>query len=305
MNSAIAQSLPILSLVVVGFLLKQTGLIRPGDGQVMTRLIVNTTLPAIIFLSVARANVTPGRLAVLALCGMLVSLGLRVASGWWASHLKLERQIAGVMVLAAMITNVGFFLFPIFQTVYGQEGISRLAAFDLGNSLMANSYGYYLAGTYGDKPPWGFQHSLKRVLSLPVLWAGLAGLAANLSGVQLPSFLVKLLEPLGAANAPLAMLTLGSFLQLSYPNWKPMAHTVVLRMGLGFCLGQALVLLAHLQGLERAAVSMGAAMPVGMVVLVYAAMEGLDAEFAAGAISLSILAGLVVTPILLSLLSLH
>ena len=58
MNSAIAQSLPILSLVVVGFLLKQAGLIRPGDGQVMTRLIVNTTLPAIIFLSVAHANVT-------------------------------------------------------------------------------------------------------------------------------------------------------------------------------------------------------------------------------------------------------
>ena len=135
-----------------------------------------------LFLSVSRANATPDRLAVLALCGILLSLGLRVASGWWANHLKLERQVAGVMVLASMVTNVGFFLFPIFQTVYGQEGISRLAAFDLGNSLIANSYGYYLASSYGDKPPWGFQHSLKRVLSIPVLWAGLADLAANLSG---------------------------------------------------------------------------------------------------------------------------
>jgi predicted permease len=72
-------------------------------------------------------------------------------------------------------------------------------------------------------------------------------------------------------------------------------------MGLGFCLGQALVLLAHLEGLERAAVSMAAGMPVGLVVLVYAATEGMDAEFAAGTISLSILAGLFVTPILLSL----
>ena len=94
MNLAIAQSLPIISLVVVGLLLKQAGLIRPGGGQVMTRLIVNTTFPAIIFLSVSRANVTPGKLAVLALCGILVSLGLRVASGWWANHLKLERQLA-------------------------------------------------------------------------------------------------------------------------------------------------------------------------------------------------------------------
>ncbi len=301
MNPAVAQSLPIISLVVAGFLLKQAGLIRPGDGQVMARLIVNTTLPAIIFLSVARANVTPARLAILALCGILVSLGLRAAAGWWVNRLELERSVAGVMVLASMVINVGFFLFPIFQTVYGQEGISRLAAFDVGNSLIANSYGYYLASCYGDKPPWGLQQSLKRVLSLPVLWAALAGLAVNLSGVPLPSFLVKLLEPLGAANTPLAMLTLGSFLQLRYPNWKPMALTVALRMGLGFCLGQALVLLAHLEGLERAAVSMAAGMPIGLVVLVYAATEGMDAEFAAGTISLSILAGLFVTPILLSL----
>ena len=167
MNPAVAQSLPIISLVVAGFLLKQVGLIRPGDGQVMARIIVNTTLPAVIFLSVARANVTPERLAVLALCGIVISLGLRVAAGWCVSRLKLERRVAGVVVLAAMVINVGFFLFPIFQTVYGQEGISRLAAFDLGNSLMANSYGYYLASCYGDKPPWGFQHSLKRVLVSP------------------------------------------------------------------------------------------------------------------------------------------
>ena len=185
--------------------------------------------------------------------------------------------------------------------MYGQEGISRLAAFDLGNSLMANSYGYYLAGCYGDKPPCGFQHSLKRVLALPVLWAGFTGLAVNLSGVQLPSFALKLLEPLGAANTPLAMLTLGSFLQLRYSNWKPMMFAVALRMGIGFALGQLMVFLAHLQGLERVAVGMGAAMPIGLVVLVYAASEGMDAEFAAGTISLSILTGLFVTPMLLSL----
>jgi hypothetical protein len=38
-----------------------------------------------------------------------------------------------------------------------------------------------------------------------------------------------------------------------------------------------------------------------MAVMVYAASEGLDAEFAAGAISLSILLGLIILPVLLSL----
>ncbi len=82
MNSAVRQALPILSLVVVGFLLKQVGLIRSGDSQVIARLIINTTLPAVIFLSIARANVAPAKMALLALCGVLVSLGLSVISGY-------------------------------------------------------------------------------------------------------------------------------------------------------------------------------------------------------------------------------
>src|SRR5512136_41345 len=110
MSPAVAQSLPIISLAVAGFLLKQLGLIRPGDGQVLARFIVNTTLPAAIFLSVARANVAPDRLAVLALCGIAISLGLRVAAGWCVSRLRLERRAAGVVILYEMVINVGFFL---------------------------------------------------------------------------------------------------------------------------------------------------------------------------------------------------
>jgi predicted permease len=301
MNTAVRQSLPILVFVLVGFLFKQVGLLRSGDSQVIARLIINTTLPALIFLSIARANVAPSKLGSLALCGMLVSLGLSVISGALTGYLGYERQIAGVIILGTMIINIGFFLFPVFQTVYGQEGISRLAAFDLGNSIVAHSYGFYLATRYGNRPPIGFWSSLKRVLALPVFWAVLVGLVVNLTRVQIPLFVLEMLEPLAVANTPLAMLTLGAFIQLRYTNWQPMALTAALRIGGGFLLGQALVLLVNLQGLDRVAVSMGSAMPTGLAVMVYSVSEGMDAEFAAGAISLSIIVGLFVMPILLSM----
>lgn len=300
MSPAVAQTLPVISLMFVGFLLRQAGLIRDNDGQALSRLIINTTLPAIIFLSVARATIAPERLVVLALCGFLVALSQRLVSGWLVEKLKLDRQIAGVVILGTMIINVGFFLLPIFSTVYGVEGVSRLGAFDVGNTLMSSSYGYYLATRFGNKPPAGLWESIRRTLSLPLLWSTLLGLTINLGQVALPGFLYKVLEPLGAANTPLAMITLGSYLQLRYSNWKPMALTVALRIGLGFVLGQALVRLFSLQGLERTAVSMVAAMPSGMVVLVYAAGEGLDVEFAAGVVSLGLVCGLCVAPILLS-----
>jgi predicted permease len=112
--------------------------------------------------------------------------------------------------------------------------------------------------------------------------AGLLGLAGNLSGIHLPPLANNVLETLGAANTPLAMLTLGAFIQFKNVNWKPIELAVGLRMGLGFLLGQALVGLVGLSGIERAVVGIGAAMPIGLVVLVYAASEGMDAELAAG-----------------------
>jgi hypothetical protein len=240
-------------------------------------------------------------MALLALCGVIVSLGLSVISSSLTKHLHVEQQIAGATILSTMIINIGIFLYPVFLTVFGQEGISRLAAFDLGNSLVAHSYGFYLATRYGNRPPVGFQDGFRRVLALPVLWAVLAGLVVNLLKIQISPFIQNILEPLAAANIPLAMLTLGAFLQFRFNNLPLMGLAVALRMGGGFLLGQVCVFLAHLDGLDRIAVSIGSAMPVGMAVMVYSASEGLDAEFAAGTISLSILAGLAILPLLLSL----
>ena len=196
--------------------------------------------------------------------------------------------------------NVGTLLYPVIQTVYGAEGVSRVAAFDIGNSLMASGYGYYIATCYGTKNPCGIGNSLKKVFSVPILWATLIGLAVNLIGISLPAFMVKMLTPVSAANTPLAMIALGIFVNLRFPKWKLVSLAVFLRMGVGLLLGLAIAFLANLQGLDRTVVIMGSAMPIGMVPLVYASAEGLDTELAAACISLSIILGLFITPLLLT-----
>jgi malate permease and related proteins len=124
-------------------------------------------------------------------------------------------------------------------------------------------------------------------------------LVVNFTGIVLPEFLVKVLSPVSAANTPLAMIALGVFVNFRFPRWKLIVLTVFLRMGIGFLLGQAIVLLFNLQGLDRVIVTMGSAVPIGMVPMVYAASEGLDTDLAAACISLSIIIGVFVTPLLL------
>jgi len=301
MNLVLAQSAPIIGLVIIGFLLRHGRIIRPDDGRVMLRLVANTTLPAVIFVSLARADVEPAGLVVLAMCGAAIPLVLHRLATAVARIMRLERGVAGVMVVSTLATNVGHFLFPFFLAFYGHEGISQLAAFDLGNSFIASSYAYYVATCYGDRYTCSLGTSLKRVLALPILWANILGVAVNLTGFSLPALAAQVLEPLAMASTPLALLTLGSFVDLRFANLRAMLATVGLRIGVGWLLGQALVLALGLTGLARSTVSLGAAMPIGMIVLVYASMEGLDIDFAATTISFSILVALLVTPLLLSI----
>ncbi len=300
MASILSQSLPILTWMVAGFLFRQARILRHDDGHTMARVIINATLPALLFLSLARAELEIGSILVLSFCGAAIPLVLQLLARLAARAMRLEKPVAGVLITSTMVSNIGFFLVPFFLTFYGAEGISRLAAFDLGNSLVGNSYAYYTATRHGTNASSAWHAGLKRVLALPTFWANVLGISVNLLGVSLPAWLVQILEPVSKANGPLAMLTLGAFIELRFSRWRPMLTAVALRIAGGWLVGQALVAIFGLQGLARAAVAMGAAMPIGIVVLVYASMEGLDTEFAAGAISLSILAGLAVMPFLLA-----
>jgi predicted permease len=299
MNPTIAESLPVISLVMVGYILKKINVIKLEDGPLLTKLILTLTLPSVIFLSISQANVEPTSLGLLAICSFIVVMTLRLLSGRITKWLNLEDSVAGVVILTSMVMNIGTFLFPVIQAVYGQAGISRLAAFDIGNSLVTSGYGYYLASTFGTKKPCGLSSSLKKVIMLPILWAVLIGLAVNLLNIELNPFILKMIKPISAAHTPLAMIALGVFVNFKFPKFKLISLSVFLRMGVGYILGLGIVFLFNLQGLDRIIVVMGSSVPVGMAPMVFAASEGLDTELAAGIISFSIIIGMVITPFLL------
>lgn len=243
----------------------------------------------------------PRQLGLLAVCGaaiplLLYGVATRVvkAAGW-------RPEVAGVVVLGAMIANVALFLSAFTLAFHGQEGLSLVAAFDVGNSLVASSVAHYVAGSYGRSHTWNWRVGIRRILTMPLLWANLLGIAANLGHWGIPAVPTHMLELLAAANTALAMLTLGAFIEFRAPAWKPMLTAVAIRMGLGWVLGQVFVGLAGLTGLARTVVSVGAASPVAVMALIYISMEGMDVELAAATLSLSILLGMVLTPLLFGL----
>lgn len=302
MNPTVTESLPVICLVLVGFCLKKVKVFKEEDGSIFSRMIINITLPCIIFLSISQAKIESSELLLLAGSGFTIAIVLCLISGAVSRLLKLEDSVAGVVILGCMVMNIGSLMYPVVSAVYGAEAVSRTAAFDIGNSVMASGYGYYIATQYGSKNPRGLLNGIKRVFTVPVIWAIIFALVVNLAGWTTPAFITKIITPLSLANTPLAMLALGIFVNFKFPRWKLMTLTVFMRMGLGFLIGQLIVLLTHMQGMDRMVVTLASVMPIGMIPLVYASTEGLDTEFAAACISLSIIAGLIITPLTLILI---
>ncbi len=298
MNTLI-QFAPVITPVILGFLLKQVGLVHSDDGHALLRVVVNCTLPALIFKSLATCEMGGGQFAVLALCGAVIPIVLHMVAGSMSLIMGLPPKVAGSVVVSTLASNVGMFLPGFFLVQYGTNGVGRVAAFDLGNSLIASSYAYYVATRYAGGTDWRWQSGVKKVLALPMFWANILGIVVNLAGIVLPDILNKSLESLTLGNLALSMLALGLFIELRVTHWKAVLTAVGLRMLLGAAIGQALVLIIGLSGVERAAVAIGAAAPVGIMPLIYAIQEGLDVDVAASALSLSLVIGILTTPLLL------
>ena len=63
--------------------------------------------------------------------------------------LRLEPPTRGTFFVGTMVMNIGF-IYPIGQGLYGTEGISQVAIYDIGQGLMAFVFAYSLACKYGE-----------------------------------------------------------------------------------------------------------------------------------------------------------
>jgi predicted permease len=301
MHAVLAQSFPVTLLVALGFLLRRSGRVREDDAHAMVRVIVGATLPALIFLSLSRTDLRRANMLAMALCGAGIPLGVHIFAILAMRVMKPKRETAGVVVISTLNSAIGLFVFPVFLAVFGKENLSLAAGFDVGNSLVATTYAYYLAAHHGPRRNWRWQQGVRKALSMPVLWADVFGIAANLGSVRLPQMAVQALEPVAAATLPLGMLAMGVFVQLRFAQWKVMLVTIGLRVGVGWAIGQLLAGSLGLTGLARTTVTLGSIAPIGLFPVAYSSLEGLDTDLAASLQSLSIVTALLLTPVVLAL----
>ncbi len=302
MPALLLNFVPFVLALTLGFVYKRIHIFSRQDGRVFSRLVINVTFPAVVFNALYRATLTPD-LLILPVLGLLMPLAVMGVAFMIAGRLKLPDPEKGVFLGNAGVMNLAFFLFPIFQQLYGYEALTRLVIFDTGNALMAFLVTYATARYYGARSRGSIAFNWRGLLLSPPLLVMPAALLCNVADIPLPEAFTRLLDVAANANLLLTMITLGLYIEPRLYKTRLVALGLLVRMGLGLLMGLLVAAVFNFDGLNRLVVIMSGGMPTGMTVLIYAANEELDAELAANLISYSLLAGFGLVMVLSALIT--
>ena len=296
MNAVVGNILPVILVFLLGYLLKILGVLTRKDGDSLLTVFFNVSLPALIFLSVARMKFSFDLLWLPVIAALVIIITFLICHSC-SRLMNLGRPSFGTFLVGSLIMNTSFII-PFLVATRGEESLAQASLFDFGNIALVFTFIYYQACKYGGK-----SHDstvmIRKLVFCPPLLALIFALLLNLGGVAFPPVVAQFFKIIGYMTIPLAMLALGVYYSPKPFITFPVFLAVCIRMGVGFLLGLVFSQLFGLKGISREVVLIISSAPSGISTLVFSSMEELDNELAASIVSYSVLAGMFVVPMVL------
>ena len=300
--------LTLFALVAAGQLLRVLRALPPGAPDVLVRVIVLVTMPALIVGILADARFEPALLPALVATttALLVALALGVLL---LRMLGGSRPAQGAAGIVASFSNTAFLGIPFIVTVLpGSRSAATTAVIidtvDTTILLLTLGAGFASAMARTGPPastPVGprIAAAALGLLRQPMIVAVLVGLGLALTGVALPPKIAGPLAQVGQTTPVLAFLTIGLALDLGSLRGQTVALAGIAIIKLCVAPGvAALVLLAlGVRGEVAQTAVLQAAMPTAMVSVIIASNAGCDARLATAAAVVTTVLALATLPL--------
>lgn len=287
--------IPIIIIFFLGYFLKRIKLFSKVTADTLLKLVFYVTLPALTFLSGSTSELSL-QLFYLPIIAIAVFLIIFSVSYPISKKFNLPKSTHGTFLIGTLIMNTGFTL-PFVLAAYGSQGLAVYTIFDFGNTLMIFTFAYYFAIKFGNNV--NSKIPVKKFLLLPPIWGLLFGIVFNLLKLDLIPTAENLLNIVGKPTIFLIIFSLGIYFSPKINNIGKMFTVFAIRIGLGMTLGFIAVNLLNIDGIMRTLIVIFCGAPVGYNTLIFASLEGLDKEFAASLVSISLLLGIIYVPLLL------
>ncbi len=298
---AVSKVLPVILLLLLGVFLNRTRFLCPETVQDFKKLIVNITLPSLLFLAFSGVNIQPHLLLIV---GVIFLACLAV--------LLLGRSIQPLLGISSpyfpsLLTGfeAGMMGYAIFSAVYGPESIFKFGVIDLGQVTFV--FFLLVPGlerlSMGPKP---FRSVLVNFLKTPVILSIFLGIIFQQAGLRtlmeawpITASLFETLAIVGSLTTPLVAIVIGYEMHLKRGLLAKPALAVGARMAIWIAFGLALNTfvvkgLLHLDTVFQAAVMTMFILPPPFVIPLFMPNADLqDRDFVLNTLTIATLATLI------------
>ncbi len=207
--------LPIFSIILLGFVLKLRGIIPAGFMTPANQLVYYVALPAMLFVTMAKAPFKDnyqlgaalclmGPLVILCFLALLVSRFLRLPPGPQATFIQ-----------TSFHGNLGFLAYAIAYYALGPDHFPRTLILSTFLMVGQNVLSVWVLNQFGTRRresdhPW--LPMIRQTVNNPVILAVVIGCVYSALGLPLPKALRQGLEILSGLALPMALLLIGASL---------------------------------------------------------------------------------------------
>lgn len=262
-------------MILFGVFLKHVGFLRREDRELLSKIVLYIALPAMIFMNLKDADISPG-MAYLPILGIITSVILLAIAYLYCRANGYSKRTTWTIMIAASIMNTGFIGFPVTMGVFGDIGFLHAVFYDLSTSTLVILYGMILAKEFGGDA----KQVLKKALLFMPVWGVIFGLIFNFFDIPLFYVAESILDYFAQATIPLIMLALGLSLDFRNirDNIKDSLVVSFIKLAVAPGIIFALLSLLNIKGMAFNIALIEAGMSTAGNALVLAIDYGLDAD---------------------------
>ena len=212
----LSKAIAFVLIILIGYICKRRGVFAPTDYQLVSKIVLNITLPCAVISSFAHFQLDLSLLAAVAL-GLSGNCVMILIALMLTRRETLAAKIFYIFSLAGY--NIGCFTLPFAQAFLTPFAVVALCMFDVGNSIMCTGMTYALTASCigyadGHKDKFSMKSIAEKLLHSAPFVVYISMLLLALAGVQFPKSVYTFTDIVGAANPFLSMLMIGMMFEI-------------------------------------------------------------------------------------------
>lgn len=309
--TSITSIIPIIAIIVLGYILQVKGWFGDAFGPNLSRLIMNVALPASIFVSVMK-YLTLDKL--ISLSGGLLYTFVAFILGYIVAYIavvvfKVRPGRRGTMINTFVNANTIFIGLPLNVALFGDQALPYFLIYYITNTISTWTLGVYLmtSDSESGQNKETSKFDWKKLLPAPLV-GFLVALLFLILRISIPDFATNTLTYVGNIVTPLSLIYIGIVLAKAGSKTITFDKDTIVTLVGRFILAPLIMLLVlkffapNMETVEFKTFMIQSATPALAVLPILANQGKGDVEFSTNVVTLSTVLFIVVIPILQTLL---